>query len=169
MSTVGVMWFAYCIPSISCLPPAPESPVAGSNTPIRTTLSPEAASPLWLLSLSELLELPPQAVMPKAMDRASSIAKNFFIQFILLYHIDRGLFRDTRTNVFAFRYSVFYASPFLCARSNPHKIFSAFPRCLLPFCLHYKHICFSCKDKRTHLCNTVLVLSSQRRHLCSLF
>ena len=34
---------ANCIPSISFLPPEAESPEAGSNTPILTTFSPEAA------------------------------------------------------------------------------------------------------------------------------
>ena len=85
MSTVGVMWLAYCIPSISCLPPAPESPVAGSNTPIFTTFSPEAASELLWLSLLASLELSaPQAARLMDIASASMMETNFFIQFILL-------------------------------------------------------------------------------------
>ena len=85
MSTVGVMWLAYCIPNISCLPPAPESPVAGSNTPIFTTFSPEAASELLWLSLLASLELSaPQAARLMDIASASMMETNFFIQFILL-------------------------------------------------------------------------------------
>ena len=73
---------AYCIPSISCLPPAPESPVAGSNTPMRTTFSPllsPAAEPSSLLPLS-----PPQAARLRAMASVRISARNFFISSFLL-------------------------------------------------------------------------------------
>ena len=59
MNTVGVSLFPYCMPSISCLPPAPESPVDGSNTPMRTTLSPEEepeSAGAWLESPEPLPE-----------------------------------------------------------------------------------------------------------------
>ena len=79
------MWLAYCIPNISCLPPAPESPVAGSNTPIFTTFSPEAASELLWLSLLASLELSaPQAARLMDIASASMMETSFFIQFILL-------------------------------------------------------------------------------------
>ena len=59
------------MPSISFLPPAPESPLAGSNTPILTTFSPLSAVPLS----------PPQAHSANTMTRASSRAIAFFIVF----------------------------------------------------------------------------------------
>ena len=75
---------AYCMPRISCLPPAPLSPDWGSNTPILTTLPP-SEPPLVLPSeLLPLPELPPQAAKLRTMATASSRAKRFFILFILL-------------------------------------------------------------------------------------
>ena len=88
MSTVGVSLLAYCMPSISCLPPAPESPVEGSNTPMRTTLSPLAVSLVSEEASSpepESPEVPPQAARLSTMAKVSSSAKSFFILFILLF------------------------------------------------------------------------------------
>lgn len=80
MSTVGVSWLAYCMPSISCLPPAPESPVAGSKTPIFTTLSPDAPDAAAEAAAPPAAEpLLPQAARDAVIARVSAKAKTFFI------------------------------------------------------------------------------------------
>ena len=79
MSTVGVSLLAYCIPSISCLPPGPESPVAGSNTPMRTTFP-----PLLPESPVDVSPLPPQAARLRAMTIARASARTLFMLLFLL-------------------------------------------------------------------------------------
>ena len=76
---------ANCIPSISFLPPEAESPEAGSNTPILTTLSPsEAPEPV---GAEPEAEPEPEPEQPARADRSSAAesadARNFFM-FILL-------------------------------------------------------------------------------------
>jgi hypothetical protein len=63
------------MPRTSCCPPAPFSPVAGSNTPI-LSVSPAAAA----LVLGVLAD-EPQAHSARTMHSASISARNFFILF----------------------------------------------------------------------------------------
>ena len=64
--------------------------MAGSNTPMRTTLPPLAASsPPSGAASSE--PLPPQAARPSIMAKASIHARNFFMLFILLFDWDKQL------------------------------------------------------------------------------
>ena len=86
------------MPSISFLPPAPESPLAGSNTPILTTFSPLSAVPL---------SPPPQAHSANTMTRASSRAIAFFIVFPPIIS-SPGAVRSARTNVLQMNMTALY-------------------------------------------------------------
>ena len=82
---MGVSVLAYCMPSISFLPPEAESPVEGSKTPMRITLSPLCAAGAVASGLPDsgaaleggVLEQPARMVRAREQERAN--ARNFFM------------------------------------------------------------------------------------------
>ena len=99
------------MPSISFLPPAPESPLAGSNTPIFTTFSP----------LSAVLLSPPQAHSANTMTRASSRAIAFFIVFPPIIS-SPDVVRNARTFVLQMNMQRLYYPFYKIAISNSRNI-----------------------------------------------
>ena len=100
------------MPSISFLPPAPESPLAGSNTPILTTFSPLSAV---------LLSPPPQAHSANTMTRASSRAIAFFIVFPPIIS-SPDVVRNARTFVLQMNMQRLYYPFYKIAISNSRNI-----------------------------------------------
>ena len=115
---------AYCIPSISFLPPEAESPVEGSKTPILTTLSPEAAVlPAEEVDVPDAVDEDPQPPSAETQMAAAAASATNRLLFISSSSLCAGQNRH-RTGVSALKIQVFlqrYHYYKHSARKSKHK------------------------------------------------